>query len=202
MKKVIGLIGGIGSGKSSVAALLERHGARVLSGDRLGHEALREPDIRAKLVILWGSGILNEAGEIDRRRLAEMVFADPGQRRALEAVVHPWIERRLQEEISAAQKDPAVRFIVVDAAIMLETGWDSNCDKLVFVNVPRVLRMRRLAEQRGWTAKEVAAREDAQMSLAAKAQRADAVIENSGSLEALKERLDLLLKAWGLDRPA
>src|SRR3954466_9621810 len=99
---VIGLIGGIGSGKSRVAAEFVRHGARVVSGDQAGHEALRQPEIRSRVVERWGPEVLDEKGEINRRRLGAMVFADPTELRALEALVFPWIERRLRVEIDAA----------------------------------------------------------------------------------------------------
>src|SRR5262249_46144059 len=130
MKSVIGLIGGMGSGKSRVAEAFSLHGAKVISGDRLGHEALLQPAIKAELVRRWGTGILASNGEIDRRRVAQIVFADPGEKRALEAVSHPWIERRIQEEIAAVQSDPKAALAVLDAAIMLEAGWDRFCDRI------------------------------------------------------------------------
>src|SRR5262245_3042424 len=102
-KPVVGLIGGMGSGKSRVADLFAARGARVISGDALGHEALRQPAIRSRVVERWGPGVLDERGAIDRRNLGRLVFADAGQRRELEALVFPWIERRLQEEIAAAR---------------------------------------------------------------------------------------------------
>src|SRR5262249_9558219 len=91
-KITVGLIGGMGAGKSLVAEAFARRGARVISGDQLGHEALRQPPIKAQLVQRWGQEILDERGEVDRRRLGALVFADPAQRRALEALVFPWIE--------------------------------------------------------------------------------------------------------------
>src|SRR5262249_23016372 len=124
MKRVVGLIGGIGSGKSLVAELLARHGARVISGDRLGHEALCQPAVKEELVRRWGPQILADNGQINRRRVAEIVFADPHERKALEAMSFPWIERRIGEEIEAVHRDPEVCLIVLDAAIMLEAGWD------------------------------------------------------------------------------
>jgi len=123
-KLVIGLIGGIGSGKTAVAAEFVRHGAKVISGDQLGHEALRQPEIRAKVIERFGAGIAATNGEIDRRKLGNLVFADVHELRALETIVFPWIERGLEEQVAAAQRDPAIRLIVVDAAVMLEAGWN------------------------------------------------------------------------------
>ena len=88
-KPVIGLIGGIGSGKSRVAAEFARRGAVIIAGDQLGHEALRQPEIKARVVDRWGPAALDAAGEIDRRKLGAAVFADPAERKALEAMVQP-----------------------------------------------------------------------------------------------------------------
>jgi dephospho-CoA kinase len=197
-KPVIGLIGGIGSGKSRVAALFRERGARIIAGDDLGHEALRQPLIREQIAARWGRQLLDEKGEIHRRRLAAIVFADPEQRRALEDMVHPWIKQRMRAEVELAQKEPGVRFVVVDAAILLEAGWNDLCDRLVFVQAPPEMRRQRIAEQRGWTAAEVEAREQAQLPLTAKAVRADYTLDNAGSLDSLEQKVTDLLHLWGL----
>ncbi|HEV3258859.1 MAG TPA: dephospho-CoA kinase [Gemmataceae bacterium] len=198
VKPVVGLVGGMGSGKSHVATEFARRGARVISGDELGHEGLRQPEIRDQVVRRWGPAVLDGDGIIDRRKLGSMVFADPAERRALEGLLFPWIERRFREEIAAAEKDPAVPLVVLDAAIMLEAGWSRVCDRLVYIHAPRDVRLRRLAEQRGWTTKEVTARESAQMSLSEKASRADYAVDNSGSPGQLARQVENLLRDWGL----
>jgi dephospho-CoA kinase len=198
-KPVVGLIGGIGSGKSRVSALLAERGARVLSGDEAGHEALRQPAVRARVVEHWGPGVLDDRGAVDRRRLAQRVFGDPAELRALEAIVWPWIGQRLREQIAAARAEPEVTFVLLDAAVLLEAGWNEACDWIVYVHAPRAVRLRRLAEQRGWSAKEVAAREQAQLSLTDKARRADFALDNSGPPEALARQVDHLLPRLGLD---
>lgn len=197
-KPVIGLIGGMGSGKTRVAAEFAARGARVISGDQLGHEGLKQQAIRAQVVGRWGPGVLDRWSEVDRRKLGAIVFADIAERRALEALVFPWIERRIREEIAAAEADPAVRLVVLDAAIMLEAGWDQECDRLVFVDAPRDVRQQRLSQQRGWSAKEVAARESAQMPLEQKIAQADAVLDNSGPPEHCARQVEALLRAWGI----
>jgi dephospho-CoA kinase len=199
-KPVIGLIGGIGSGKSRVAALLAQRGGRVVSGDAAGHEALRQPGIRAQVVRRWGRDVLDEKGEVNRRRLAAIIFADPAERQALEAMVFPWIKQRLAEQIAAARADPLARFVVLDAAVMLEAGWNEVCDYIVYIHVPRAMRLERLVQQRGWSPKEVEARENAQISLSEKASRADAAVDNSGSLEETARQLDSLLQQWGIEK--
>lgn len=197
-KLVVGLLGGIGSGKSQVAAAFARHGARIIAGDQLGQAALRDPDIRARVVSRWGDSILDENGAIERRRLAAIVFADPDERKALEAIVHPWIRQQIRIQVEEARKDGRVPLIVLDAAVMLEAGWNEFCDRLVFIETPRVVRLARVARQRGWGQKEVEQREEAQLPLTEKAVRADHVLDNSASLEHLNRQVNDLLHLWGL----
>ena len=197
-KLVVGLIGGIGSGKSQVAAAFARHGACVIAGDQLGQAALRDPDIRARVVSRWGNGVLDEGGDIDRRRLGAIVFADASERKALEAITHPWIRRRILADMKEAQADARVPLIVLDAAIMLEAGWNDVCDRLVYIEAPRGVRLQRVARQRGWSEMEVSARERAQLPLTEKVVRADHVVDNSSSLDHLHRQVDDLLQLWGL----
>jgi dephospho-CoA kinase len=192
-KLVIGLIGGMGSGKSRVAAEFERRGARVISGDELGHEALRQPAIIAQIEARWGPGVLDEHGNIDRKKVGTIVFADPAQLRHLEGLVFPHIRRRIGEEIRAAQDSTKTRLVVLDAAVMLEAGWHEFCDLVMFVHAPRSARLKRLADQRGWTAEEVEARERAQLPLAEKISRAHYVIDNSGSAQETAQQIEDLL---------
>jgi dephospho-CoA kinase len=197
-KPVVGLIGGMGSGKSLVAEMFRQRGAKVISGDQLGHEALRRPDIVAQIVRRWGRKVLEPDGTIDRRRLAAIVFENPEERRVLEGLVFPWIERRIKEEVAAAQPCPEVTLIVLDAAIMLEAGWNNVCDWLVYVHAPRAVRLRRLEEQRGWNAKEVQAREKAQLSLTDKVSRAAYAVDNSGTPGQVARQVERLLLQWSI----
>jgi dephospho-CoA kinase len=198
-KRVVGLIGGMGSGKSSVGALFERRGGYLISADELGHEALRQPALIKRVVARFGSGILDEGGSVDRRRLGRIVFADPAELRALEDVVFPYIERRIREEINKAEGLPEARFVVLDAAIMLEAGWDQACDVIVFVHVPEAVREERLSKQRGWTREEVQARQRAQLPVADKISRADYVLDNSGSAEETAQQIEDLIRRMNLD---
>src|SRR5262249_44391096 len=100
---VLGLVGGIGSGKSEVAAALARRGGCLVAGDPLGHAALRQAAVREQVVARWGQQVLDSDGEIDRTKLGAVVFADADERAALEAMVHPWISRRLREQLLAAK---------------------------------------------------------------------------------------------------
>lgn len=135
---------------------------------------------------------------MDRKKLGRRVFADPAERCALEALVFPFIMTRLKEQIAAARQDRQVEFVILDAAIMLEAGWNNVCDSIVYIHAPRAVRLQRLAQNRGWTALEVAAREQAQMPLTDKATRADAAIDNSGPPEAVARRVVALLDRLGI----
>jgi dephospho-CoA kinase len=198
-KPVLGLLGGIGAGKSTVADALVRHGGRVVAGDPLGHEALEQPDIRARVIDIWGErGILTPEGKIDRKKFGRIVFPSPVERSRLEHLVHPYIEKRIREEIDKASADPAVRFVILDAAIMLEAGWNGECDKLIFVDAPRSVRLERVHKQRHWTDQDLANREAVQMPPEKKKERADAVIDNGGPVEATIAQVDELVKRWEL----
>src|SRR5215813_6102585 len=128
-KLVIGLVGGMGSGKSQVAAEFARHGARIVNADQIGHEALRQAPIRDSLVERWGRDVLDETDAIDRRRVGRIVFGEDSERKALESVVHPYIAPRISEQIDAARDHADLKLVVLDAAILLETGWSQECKR-------------------------------------------------------------------------
>lgn len=192
--KVIGIVGGVASGKSLVADELGRRGAGLLDADRAAHEVLRMPEIEAAVRRRWGPGVFGADGRIDRARLARIVFAGPPEgpqeRRHLEQLTHPEIGHllaRQSERLEAAGRAAAV----LDAPLLLEAGWDKLCSALVFVDAPRGVRLARAAA-RGWSEADFTAREDAQKSVSAKRERADFVIDNSGSLEQTRSQIERL----------
>jgi dephospho-CoA kinase len=196
MIPTIGIVGGIGSGKSLVADVMQKLGGFLVAGDPLGHEALRSPDIKAKVIEHWGNVVLDESGDIDRRKLGQVVFADAAELKALEALVFPYIEMRIREEIAAAHARPEARFIILDAAIMLETGWHRNCNKILFVDASPEVRVARLAERRGWDEKELERREKAQMPVKEKRRHADAVVVNDADPEKVARQVKVTLQQW------
>jgi len=179
-KPVIGLLGGIGSGKSRVAEAMGTLGALVLDADRAAHRVLQEPDVRQWIVGRWGEAVEGPEGRIDRERLASIVFADRFELEALEALVWPPVRREFQRRIAAGQADPECRAIVLDVPKLLEAGWDRLCDRLLFVEAPAEVRLARVGQERGWTAEQLAARETMQRPLQQKRLRADYVIDNGG----------------------
>ena len=198
-KPVIGLVGAIGAGKSTAAAAFALRGGFVVDADKLGHDALEQPEIRRMVLDRWGqAGITRQAdGRLDRRAIASIVFANPEDKAALEGMVYPYIGTRAEEEIAAAQADPAAKFVVVDAAVMLEAGW-KMCDRLVYIDAPREVRLARIAARSGWSEADLDARESAQWPAEDKKKRCDAIVVNEGSREELQEKVNRLLKEWGI----
>ncbi|HZN62128.1 MAG TPA: dephospho-CoA kinase [Planctomycetota bacterium] len=188
--KVVGLLGGIGSGKSAVASLFEKRGARTVDADRVAHGVLEEPSVRRTLASWWGPGILRR-GRVDRAGVARRVFGSAAEAARLEALVHPRIRRALKSEISRARRRGGV--LIVEAALLLETGSDAGCDVLVFVDAPAAVRRRRVAA-RGWTVGEWRRRERAQWPLGRKRIKADYVINNGGSKAATRKQVDSILQ--------
>lgn len=199
-KAVIGLIGGIGAGKTAAARAFAARGGVVIDADALGHEALEQPEIRQRVLERWSDrgNLLKPDGKLDRRAIGRIVFADPAELRALEGMVFPYIGMRARQEIERAQARADAKFVVLDAAVMLEAGWSDACDRVVYIDAPRDIRLARLAARSRWSDAELAAREAAQWPAEKKMKRADAVIVNDAGLEELQTRLDQLLKTWGI----
>jgi dephospho-CoA kinase len=197
-KPVIGLIGGIGAGKSSAARCFAARGGWVIDGDAIGHEVLRQPAIVARLVERWGPGVQKPDGSLDRREIGRIVFTSPSEREALEELVFPEIGQRCREEIQRGFADASTRFVVLDAAVMLEAGWNNAVDRIVYVDAPREVRLARLTSRSGWMAEDLAAREAAQWPEEVKQSRSDAVILNNADLATLQSQVDQLLRDWGL----
>jgi dephospho-CoA kinase len=171
---VIGITGGIGSGKSTVAKMLASLGAEAIDADLLGHEALERDDIREAIRKEWGAGVIDANGRVDRKALAAVAFASEEQTRRLNAIVHPPLLADLRQRLEACQAQAAV----IDAALLTEWCIDSLCDVAVFVDAPQAVRSQRVAASRGWQADELARREAQQHSLEEKKKRSQYVVEN------------------------
>ncbi len=189
---IIGLAGGIGSGKSEVARILAGLGCVVGDSDALAREVLEEPAVRREIVGWWGDRVLDEAGRIDRAAVAAIAFGDPGQRDRLERLTHPRIESRRKAIFEAAPADAPA--LVIDAPLLLEAGLGTECDAVVFIDASPETRARRLARTRGWDEAELGRREDSQLPLDVKRARADYVIENDGELSGLTDRVRRVLR--------
>ncbi len=195
--KIIGLVGGVASGKSQVADMFRRLGAEVLDADRAGHEVLTQEPVKAAIRRQFGSGVFDTQGDVDRKRLAQIVFAPPPtgpvELAKLEQITHPEIRRRLVEQIDRATA-VGVQAAILDAPVMLKSGWDQICNTIVFVECPEPVRRSRAAG-RGWDAAEFEAREQAQESVEEKRRRAEFVIDNSESLEYTQAQIERLWRS-------
>jgi dephospho-CoA kinase len=177
--RVLGIVGGVASGKSVVAGEFARLGAQVLDADQAGHDVLREPEVIAALVERWGKRILLPDGQIHRAAVAQIVFVEKGgeERRFLEQITHPRIAARLTQQFEGARKAGECQVVILDAALLFEAGWNQLCEATVFVDAPRDVRLARAAT-RGWTAEQFAAREAQQLPLDEKRTRCRWTINN------------------------
>lgn len=178
---ILGLLGGIASGKSTVAHTLEAAGARILDADRLARAALGLPEIRAALVERLGPGVVGPEG-VRRGAVGEQVFGDPATLRWLEGLIHPRVREQIQEALDQHLRAGDVPAVVLDVPLLLETGaYEEECDLLLFVDCPEEIRRQRVEQLRGWTADELRRREAHQLPPARKRERADVVFSNSGT---------------------
>lgn len=184
----VGLTGGIASGKSTVAAMLVDLGAVLIDGDALAREVVaRGTPGLAQVVEEFGEGILTPEGDLDRPALGAVVFADEAARRRLEAITHPLIFERYAELEAAA---PADALVVHDIPLLAESGRADTFDAVVVVDVPVEVQVERMMRDRAWT------REEAESRIAAQASREDRlaiathVIDNTGSLDDLRARVE------------
>jgi dephospho-CoA kinase len=192
--RIVGILGGIASGKSLAAAQLVKLGAGLLDADAAGHEVLKRDDVRQAIRVRWGDAVFDAAGHVVRPALARLVFADSPKGRAdlehLEQITHPLIGELLQAR-AAEMAVAGVPLIVLDAPVMLKAGWDKLCDKILFIDAPRDQRLAR-ALSRGWTEAEFAAREARQEPVDEKRRRADFVVDNSHSPEGMNSQISRL----------
>lgn len=185
----VGLTGGIGVGKSTVAAMFAAHGAAVVDADRICRR-LQEPGevCHRAIVDAFGREILDAEGRIDRTRLGEIVFADPGRRAQLEAIMHPAVWTACEAEIRAAAA--AGRPVcVVEVVLLLETGARDRFDKVIVVAAPPAVQIERVARTRGLTTAQAQQRLAAQWTTEQKARLADYVIDNGGDLAATEAQV-------------
>jgi dephospho-CoA kinase len=198
---IVGVLGGIASGKSAVARLLAGASGVVLDADALAHEALADPELAARVDAELGGDLLDERGRVDRAALARRAFSEPRARRRLEDWIHPLVREKILAGLTEARdrgRGPAV----LDVPLLLEKEREHHlaglCDFLVFVAADAARRDQRAVERRGWEPGEVARRENTQMPLEEKRTRARHVITNDRGLEELGESVREVLAAEGL----
>jgi dephospho-CoA kinase len=185
---VIGITGQIASGKSSVAAEFQRLGARVVSGDDLGREVVESDlSLRKALTKHFGLGILTKSGQINRRKLGSLAFADPQSTEILNSLVHPRLLKRLRQEITRFRRQRQTKLLVVDAALIYYWGLERELDLVIVVESKLSSQKARL-EMSGLTPREITDRIRRQMPKYIQRQKADLVITNNGTAQELRRR--------------
>ncbi|HYH27691.1 MAG TPA: dephospho-CoA kinase [Actinomycetota bacterium] len=188
---LVGLTGGLASGKSTVAGMLGDRGAVVVDADALAREAVAPgSEGLAKVVEEFGPQVLTSDGVLDREKLARIVFEDDDARRRLESIVHPEVFRRLHRRVGEVRDTATV--VVFDAALLVETGFDEACDVVVVVDASPERQVERAVSRGGLDPGDAAGRVKAQAGREERRRRADIVVDNSGSLGELEAHVDAL----------
>jgi dephospho-CoA kinase len=188
-KPLIGIIGGVASGKSTVAAEFGKLGCAIIDADLIAHELLREDRVRDELVQLFGPGILDACGRVDRRRLAGLVFADAERLAALNKVIHPRVLQRTEQLIAQYNRNRHTKAIVLDMPLLVEVGWADRCDRVIFVECDRKRRVERAEREGLMNDREIEIRENSQISLDKKAGLADSIVDNNSDFSALVRQI-------------
>ncbi len=201
-KPIIGIIGGVGSGKSTVAAEFAKLGCKVIDADKIAHDLLEEKAAREKIVGLFGQIILDSAGKIDHKKLADVVFADADKLSSLNKIIHPLVLRQAEELIKQYNCQNEVRAIVLDMPLLVEVGWAKRCDKLIFVDCKRQLRVDRAKKMGVSDENQLKIRENFQISLDNKVAIADNAVDNNSDFSALARQVtdifSYIMGKWGL----
>jgi dephospho-CoA kinase len=195
--KIIGITGGIGSGKSLVAKILhDTYGACLINTDQIAKEQM-EPggDSYGQVVAYFGKEILAEDHTIDRKKLAAIVFQDEDKRRKINQITHPIVLDEVQQKIRSLRQGGNTPYVIIETALMIESGYDSNCDEVWYVYAPEEDRRRRLKEERKLSDEKIDSILASQSSEEAFRKRFSKVIENTGDIEHLRKQVEKLINS-------
>jgi dephospho-CoA kinase len=189
IKPIIGILGGMCSGKSTVAAEFGKLGCAVIDADRIAHQMLDERGVRAKITRVFGKEILDDKGKISRPKLANRVFGDPGKLKKLTGIIHPLVLAEVEQLMTRYKEDPAVKAIVLDIPLLMEVGWEKRCDFLIFVDCKPPLRLERARKTGVFDTDKLKVRENLQISLDNKKRIADNIVNNNSDLSGLSKQI-------------
>ena len=192
---VIGLTGGIGSGKTTVSGFLEELGAEVIDADKVGHVTYL-PDMPAwrDLIDTWGEDLLQPSREVDRKKLGAIVFSDPANLEKLNSIVHPRMRDIMNDRIEAFRGE-GKQVVVVDAAILIEAKWTSLVDEVWVTAAPEDIVVQRVMARNGWDEEQVRSRMASQMPTEERQGYAQVVIDTNASLDEVCERVRAAFEA-------
>jgi dephospho-CoA kinase len=196
-KPIIGLLGGMCSGKSTAAKEFAKLGCAVIDADEISHQLLDDKNVRARIVRLFGRDILDDKGRISRAKLATKVFSNtdkPAKRKAgklslLTGVLHPKVLARAEQLISQHDNQPAVKAVVLDMPLLVEVGWVKRCDRIIFIDCKAPLRLKRAKKMGFFDAGMLKIRENLQISLDKKKRIADNIVDNNSDLSGLSRQI-------------
>jgi dephospho-CoA kinase len=192
--KVIGLTGGYKTGKSTVAGEFAKLGALIIDADKLAHQALEPASgIYRKIITEFSDKILDERGRISRKKLAEEVFNDQNKLNSLNAIVHPYVIKKMKEELSRIEKNDPEAKVVIDLPLLYEAGVQNLMDKIIVVSSTRDKQLMRAKQATRLSERQINRRIESQFPLDKKGEMADAVIDNSGDLEETRKQV---VKIW------
>jgi len=201
-KQIIGILGGVCSGKSTVAAEFAKLGCKVIDADKIVQNLLDKKDIKDKIVDIFGEDVIDSVGKIDKKKLADIVFADTDKLSSLNRIIHPFVLERAEELIKQYNRDNQVTAIVLDMPLLAEVGWDKRCDSLIFVDCERPLRIKRAKKKGIFDENQLKNRENFQISLDKKVSIADNCIDNNSGFSALAKQVTEIFSCikdkWGL----
>lgn len=184
-KPIIGILGGIASGKSTVAAGFAKLGCKVIDADKIVHELLQKTAVKEKIVGLFGNAILDSAGKINHKKLADIVFTSSEKLLSLNKVIHPLVLERTEQLIKQYNRQSRIKAIVLDMPLLIEVGWADRCDRLIFIDCQNQLRINRAKQINRLDENQIKIRENFQISMDNKACIADNVIDNNSDFQAL-----------------
>ncbi len=191
MKK-IGLTGSIGTGKSTVAKIFQELGAYVIDADKVVHELLKREDVKEKIREAFGD-VFDSKGEVDRKKLASIVFNNPEKKKVLENILHPLVFQEINRFFKEIEEKDPEAVAIAEVPLMIETGSYKNYDKIIVVYAPEELQLKRLLEK-GMSKEEAIKRIKSQMPIDEKVKYADIVIENTSTLEDLRKKVEEVYK--------
>jgi dephospho-CoA kinase len=200
---VIGLTGGIGSGKTFVAKLFKEFGAKIIDADKIAHKIINHPSVSHSLLKWYDNPVHPpdadkegpiKDGQINRRSIARLSFANTDNIKRLNRLTHPFIKKEIYRQFNRLRKLNEEQIIIIDAPLLLETNLDKLCDYILFINTPYKLRLERLADSRKWTYQEMRKREKYQMAIRKKQALSNFVINNNLSAQKTREQVKILLQ--------
>ena len=184
-KPVIGIIGGICAGKSTVAGEFAKLGCAIIDADKIAHQLLQNEEIKKELFAAFGGEIADKSGRIDHQKLAQVTFADEKKLATLNNIIHPRVLQQAEGLIEEFKRQTELVAVVLDMPLLVEVGWHKRCDKLIFVDCEEQIRLER-AEKKGiFNKKQLKIRENFQISLDKKAEIADYIIDSNSDISVL-----------------